>query len=329
MPGLLNLLLPVLATLIWAASTVVNRIAVGLIDPAAISFYRWLVAAVVITPFVLTTAWSVRRTIRTHLAKLFALGCLGMSLYQSLAYFAAYSVTATSMGLILATMPMLTVLLAIALLRARPTVGTLAGALISFLGLAWLISTGDLAALFRQGMGKGEFMMLMASLSYALYCVLVKRWQIPLPTWVSLYVQILCGTLVLLPPFVLAPSAALTRDNLPLVLFAGLFASAMAPGLWMRGLVSLGAEKTAALMNLVPLFTAMLAIMLLGETLHLYHAVGGGLILFGIALGQMSQRRVADSPLPQTTGTETSSLSSSMALPLRMRSRSSSDKPRP
>ena len=252
-----------------------------------------------------------------------------MSLYQSLAYFAAYSVTATSMGLILATMPMLTVLLAIALLRARPTVGTLAGALISFLGLAWLISTGDLAALFRQGMGKGELMMLMASLSYALYCVLVKRWQIPLPIWVSLYVQILCGTLVLVPPFLLAPSAALTRDNLPLVLFAGLFASAMAPGLWMRGLVSLGAEKTAALMNLVPLFTAMLAIMLLGETLHLYHAVGGGLILFGIALGQMSQRRVADSPLPQATGTETSSLSSSMALPLRMRSRSSSDKPRP
>lgn len=329
MPGLLNLLLPVLATLIWAASTVVNRMAVGLIDPAAISFYRWLVAAVVITPFVLTTAWSVRRTIRTHLAKLFALGCLGMSLYQSLAYFAAYSVTATSMGLILATMPMLTVLLAIALLRARPTVGTLAGALISFLGLAWLISTGDLGTLLRQGIGKGEFMMLMASLSYALYCVLVKRWQIPLPTWVSLYVQILCGTLVLVPPYLLTPSVALTADNLPLVLFAGLFASAMAPGLWMRGLASLGAEKTAALMNLVPLFTAMLAIMLLGETLHLYHAVGGGLILFGIALGQMSQRRIAGPPPPQTTGTETSSLSSSMALPLRMRSRSCSDKPRP
>lgn len=56
MPGLMNLLFPVLATLIWAASTVVNRMAVGLIDPAAISFYRWLVAAVVITPFVFTTA---------------------------------------------------------------------------------------------------------------------------------------------------------------------------------------------------------------------------------------------------------------------------------
>ncbi|WP_249121706.1 DMT family transporter [Stutzerimonas stutzeri] len=329
MPGLMNLLFPVLATLIWAASTVVNRMAVGLIDPAAISFYRWLVAAVVITPFVFTTVWSIRRTIQTHLAKLFALGCLGMSLYQSLAYFAAYSITATSMGLILATMPMLTVLLAIPLLRARPTAGTLAGALISFLGLAWLISTGDLGTLLRQGIGKGEFMMLMASLSYALYCVLVKRWQIPLPTWVSLYVQILCGTLVLVPAYLLTPSVALTADNLPLVLFAGLFASAMAPGLWMRGLASLGAEKTAALMNLVPLFTAMLAIMLLGETLHLYHAVGGGLILFGIALGQMSQRRIAGPPPPQTTGTETSSLSSSMALPLRMRSRSCSDKPRP
>src|SRR5690606_39995373 len=66
MRGLMNLLLPILATLIWAASTVVNRLAVGLIDPAAISLYRWLVATLVITPFVLASAWNARQVIRTH-----------------------------------------------------------------------------------------------------------------------------------------------------------------------------------------------------------------------------------------------------------------------
>ncbi len=282
----MNLLLPVLATLIWAASTVVNRLSVGVIDPAAISFYRWLTALLVLSPVLLPRVWRLRRSICPHLPRLMLLGLLGMSLYQSLAYFAAHTVSATSMGLILATMPLLTVLLAFVVLKTRPTPALLLGALVSFAGLAWLLAAGDLASLWRHGVGSGELMMLLASLSYALYCVLVKRWQIPLPTWESLYVQIVCGTLLLIPPFLLAPSIALTPRNIPLVLFAGLFASALAPGLWMRGLQTLGPEKTAALMNLVPLFTAALAILLLDETLHLYHAVGGGLILLGIGLAQ-------------------------------------------
>ncbi|OOL38303.1 DMT family transporter [Pseudomonas sp. FSL W5-0299] len=287
----MNLLFPVLATLIWAASTVVNRLSVGVIDPAAISFYRWLVALLVLSPVLLPRVWRLRRQIRPHLPKLWLLGLLGMSLYQSLAYFAAHTVSATSMGLILATMPLLTVLIAFPVLNTRPTATLLVGALVSFAGLTWLLAAGDLPSLWAHGVGRGEWMMLLASLSYALYCVLVKRWQIPLPTWESLYVQIICGTLLLVPPFLLAPSIALTTANVPLVLFAGLFASALAPGLWMRGLQTLGPEKTAVLMNLVPLFTAVLAIVLLGETLHLYHAVGGGLILLGIGLAQWKPAR--------------------------------------
>jgi drug/metabolite transporter (DMT)-like permease len=282
-----NLLLPILATLIWAGSTVVNRLSVGTIEPAAISFYRWLTALLVLTPVVLPRTWRVRHEARPHLHKLFVLGVLGMSLYQSLAYFAAHTVTATSMGLILASMPLLTMLLAAPILGTRPTWEVVVGALISFFGLAWLISGGDLSQLWQQGMGRGEAMMLLASLSYSLYCVLVKRWRIPLPTWESLYIQIFFGTLVLIPAFVMAPRVRLTAENLPLVLFAGLFASALAPGLWMRGLNSIGAEKTAVLMNLVPLFTAVLALLMLGEQMHHYHFVGGALILGGIALAQL------------------------------------------
>jgi len=288
----MNLLFPILATLIWAASTVVNRLSVGVIDPAAISFYRWLVALLVLTPVLLPRVWRLRREIRPHLPKLFLLGLLGMSLYQSLAYFAAHTVSATSMGLILATLPLLTVLLAFPILNTRPTRLFMVGALISFAGLAWLLAAGNLPSLWQHGVGRGEWLMLLATLSYALYCVLVKRWQIPLPTWECLYVQIVFGTLLLVPPFLLAPDIGLTAKNIPLVLFAGLFASAMAPGLWMRGLETLGPEKTALLMNLVPLFTAVLAILLLGETLHLYHAVGGGLILVGIGLAQRKSNAV-------------------------------------
>ncbi|EMV9185752.1 EamA family transporter [Escherichia coli] len=279
-------LLPILASLIWAGSTVVNRLAVGAIEPAAISFYRWLLALIVLSPWLLPRVWKQRRLIRWHFWQLFALGVLGMALYQSLAYFAAHKVSATSMGLILGTMPLLTTLLALPLMGVRPTRTVWLGCLVSFCGLALLISAGRPSRLWREGMGLGEFLMLMASLSYAVYCLLLKRWRLPIATWESLYVQVFCGLIVLLPAFLLTPSVQLTARNLPLVAYAGLFASALAPGLWNHALGEIGAEKIAVFMNLTPLFTGLLAVLLLGEELHGYHAIGGGLILLGIAVVQ-------------------------------------------
>lgn len=59
-------LFPILASLIWAGSTVVNRLAVGAIEPAAISFYRWLLAFILLSPWLLPRAWKQRRLIRRH-----------------------------------------------------------------------------------------------------------------------------------------------------------------------------------------------------------------------------------------------------------------------
>ncbi|MDT0926180.1 DMT family transporter, partial [Staphylococcus pseudintermedius] len=109
----------------------------------------------------------------------------------------------------------------------------------------------------------------------------------------SLYLQILCGTVLLLPGFALAPSVALTAHNLPLVLYAGILASTLAPWFWMHGLLRLGTDKTAVLMNLTPVFTALLAVLLLGEPLQLYHWSGGGLTLLGVAVAQALKQKPA------------------------------------
>ena len=74
-----------------------------------------------LSPWLLPRVWRQRKLIARHFWQLFILGVLGMALYQSLAYFAAHTVSAMSMGLILGTMPLLTLLLAIPLLRTRPT----------------------------------------------------------------------------------------------------------------------------------------------------------------------------------------------------------------
>lgn len=283
-------LFPLFAVLIWSVNAIVNKLSASAIEPAAISFYRWLLALLVLTPFVLPGVIRQWQTIRPHLLRLMVLGLLGMALYQSLAYYAAHSVSALFMGIIAALIPLLTVLLSVVILRIAPTVGILAGSLISFCGLIWLVSAGNLDQLLHHGIGAGEAMMLAASASYALYGVMTKRWSIPLPVWQSLYVQIAFGVLLLLPGFLMTPDVALTPHNLPLVAFAGLFASILAPWLWIHGVQKLGASITSIFMNLTPVFTALIAVLFLHEHLHSYHWIGGGLTLTGVLLAQWLRR---------------------------------------
>ncbi|QKJ87970.1 DMT family transporter [Paramixta manurensis] len=282
----MNFLFPLFAVLIWSVNAIVSKMSAGAIDPAAISFYRWLLALLALTPFVLPSAWRNRRQIAQVWWKLLILGLLGMVLYQSLAYYAAHSVTALFMGILNALIPLLTVLISIVVLRVAPTLGILIGSILSFGGLVWLVSQGNPHALLTHGLGKGELMMFAASTSYALYGVLTKRWAIQLPNWQSLYMQILFGVALLTPNFLMASDVSLTLHNIPLVLFAGIFASIIAPFLWIQGVMRIGASTTSIFMNLAPIFTAIIAVLFLHESLRSYHYIGGGVTLLGVILAQ-------------------------------------------
>lgn len=283
-------LFALLAILIWSGNTVVSKLASGVIQPAVIAFDRWLLAALVLTPFLLRPVWRERAAIRPCLGRLLVLSLLGMVLYQSLAYFAAAATSATNMGIIASLMPLLTLLLSALLLGEAPSAGTVAGGLLSLLGLALLISQGEPARLLAHGIGWGDGLMLLATLAYAGYGVLLHKWPMPVPTWHMLYVQICFGVLLLFPGYWLAPASPLTAANLPLVLYAGIAASIVSAFLWMEGVVGLGAARASMYMNLMPVLTVLIALLLLPERLHGYHLAGGGIALGGVLLAQWTQR---------------------------------------
>lgn len=283
---------PLGAVLIWAGNTIVSKLSAGLIEPAAISFYRWVLAGLILTPFLLKPVWRQRRTIRPHLLKIVALALLGMVLYQSLAYFAAATSSATSMGMIASLMPLLTLLLSSLFLREPPTWGTLVGGVLSLLGLMILIGKGHPMQLFEHGVVFGDVLMLLATLAYALYGVLLRKWALPIASWHLLYLQIWIAVLLLLPPFLLAPYSPVTAANLPLLLYAGIAASIISQILWMNGVAHLGASHATVFMNLFPIFTVIIAVAALGESVHSYHAIGGGITLVGVLLAQMLKQRI-------------------------------------
>ena len=282
----MNTLFPLLAVSIWTGNTLVTKSAATAIAPAAIAFYRWVLAGAILTPFVARAVWHQRAVVAQHWSRLALLGALGMALYQGLAYQAARTTTAVNMGVIVATMPLMSALLAGAAGIDRLTRAKVGGALLSLAGVAILAAQGAPARLLHGGLHPGDGLMLVAVASNAVYGILLKRWALPLSTWEQLYVQIGFGVLFLAPFWWIAPAAPITAHNLPLILYAGTAASIGAPFCWMNGIKRIGPARASVFMNLLPVLVALGAWGLLGERLHGYHAAGGALVLAGLLWSQ-------------------------------------------
>ena len=281
-------LLPLGAVLIWSVNTVVSKLAAGSISAAEIGFFRWVVAAVLFTPFVLPGIWRQRAAIKPLLGRITILGVLGMVIYQSLAYYAAHYTTATHMGIIGSLTPMMVLALAVFLLGQPLTRGGVWGSLLAIAGVALVVSSGNLAHLASEGLNLGDAMMLVAMLAYAIYNILLKRWPMPqLATVQLLYLQVLVAVVLQLPLYLLSPKTGLNSSNLALVGYAGIMASIAAPLLWMKSVQTLGPGRSSMFFNLIPVFTALVACVALNEPLALYHLIGGVMTISGLLMAEL------------------------------------------
>ncbi|WP_275285781.1 DMT family transporter [Halomonas elongata] len=283
---LLHFLPPLGAVLIWSGNMTINQLTVGAIAPSSIAFLRWLLALAVLTPFVAPVAWRHRATLCREWPRLAVLGLLGMGLWQGLAYVAAETTSATNMGILAAMVPLLTVLLSALILREPPSIGGIVGGLFALIGVALLLGSGNPLSLLDLEIASGDALMLVAATCYALYGVMLKRWSFDLPPWVLLYGQVICAVLILLPPYLLGPMTPVNLGNVGLILYAGIPASIVTTYLWMLAIRRIGASRASIFINLMPLFSAVIAMVALGERLAAYHVLGGALVLAGVIMAQ-------------------------------------------
>jgi drug/metabolite transporter (DMT)-like permease len=152
-------LFPIVAIALWSGNVVVSRLSAHTIHPYAITFWRLVLAVALMSLFVPVQAWRNRAAIVAQMPKLAFLGLLAMALFQCLSYEAAKTTTAANMAIMTALVPLLTMLLAVALLGETPTAGMAAGGVLSFAGLLWLITGGHPAAVLAGGVHAGDLVM--------------------------------------------------------------------------------------------------------------------------------------------------------------------------
>ncbi|EJC7059528.1 DMT family transporter [Vibrio parahaemolyticus] len=298
-------LLPFFTVMIWGGNSIVNKMAASTIEPSAMSFYRWFVAMVLLTPFCLPAVIKQRHVIRPYLTKLAFLALLGMVLNQSLGYYAGLTTTASNMALITSLVPLISVFLSVPLLGKSVSMLSIVGGVISLGGLAFMLGHGDVTYFLHQDMTQGDSLMLLAALVYAAYCVLLKRWKMPFNSLTLVYMQGFFSVIMLTPLWLSSEQLLPSQEALPLIAYAGIAASIFAPLMWVKAIDLIGADSSAMFMNLMPVVSVALASTLLDEEIHVYHIIGGLMVISGVILSQIKVRKKQDLVVSESLTTTT------------------------
>ncbi len=274
-----------ISSLLWGGNFVVGRAAASSIPPIALSFYRWLTALVVLAAMAGPATLRAVPVLRRHIGWLLLSSFTGVLLFHTLVYTGLHTTTAINASLIVATSPVIIPIVVYLIDREHITAREGVGIVATMAGVVVVLTRGDLGALSGLRFAAGDLMILGAVTAWAVYSVWLRR-RPPVPPLVVVTSVAAVGTLMILPFYVWEAAAvggfAWNVPNLATILYVGIFASVIAYITWNQGVVEIGPTKAGPYLNLMPLFAAILAVVFLGESIHLYHIVGAVFIGAGL-----------------------------------------------
>lgn len=277
-----------IAPALMASNMLAARWVEGSIPAVSLAFWRWALTFAMLAPFVGAGLWRRRALLAAEWRTLFVLGALGMGVCGPPVYIGGQTTTATNIGMIYASTPILIVLLSRLFWGAPVSATKAAGIALCLAGVIVIIVRGDLAALLSLSFTPGDLWIVFAALGWAFYSVLLRYRPSRLPL-TERFAAIVLGGVICMLPFYVAEMALghwppATLETVGIMAFLALCPGLAAYLLYGHLVAQLGAQRTGMLMYMVPLYNAGLAYLLLAETPRLFHVAGAALILPGLYL---------------------------------------------
>lgn len=282
-------LLLLIPPLFWAGNAVAGRFATASIEPFTLSLFRWVISLALLLPFAWPRIRRDREFYRNNLLKLMVLALFGITLFNSLLYLSLETTTAINNTIIQTAIPAVIFFLSWLFQVEKATPRQMMGLGITIAGVLIVLCRGDLDMLRQFEFNHGDLVMILGVLSWGIYSVLLKKW-IPAGTDPIglLAVLILLGIPGIVPFYLWelrgGPTVQWNADTLLILGYVGVFPSIIAYIAWHRGIAMGGANIAGIFILLIPIFTALLSFVLLGESFHLFHLYGILLTAVGIAV---------------------------------------------
>lgn len=282
----------ILAMFFWAGSTIVVRGVREDVPPMGLSFWRTLLGFVIFLPFAIK---PYRRQTREFWASFKILALLTFLLMvggNAVLFLSLQYTIAINAAVINSVEPVFIVVLAWLLFRDPFSKRQGFGVAVSLAGVLVLISTGSLEELSRMNFNRGDLMVTGAYLSWALYAVLMRKIPYGLDHRLVLAAILGFGALFMLPIYgletMISRPMPFSWTSVFSVTILAVFSSVLGILLWNYAISQFGPGRASLFLHLIPAFTVLLAIAILGEALQQFHVTGVVLIGIGIYFSSLS-----------------------------------------
>jgi drug/metabolite transporter (DMT)-like permease len=282
----------ILTTLMWGGNAIAGRLAVGEISPMVLTCLRWVFVVAVMIPLVGRQVVAEWAKIRARWVFTILMGAFGFTAFNGLFYAAAHHTTAVNLTIFQGAIPVLVLLGTVLFFGARVIPLQILGMIVTILGVVLVSVKADLEILKTLSLNIGDVWMLIACLFYAGY-TLGLRHRPAMPGLVFFAAMAAVAFVSSLPLIGLEIAQGTAQFPTPtgwlILLYVAIMPSLLSQIFFMRGVELIGPARAGLFVNLVPVFGALLAVLLLGEPFAYYHALGLVLVLGGIWLAE--QRR--------------------------------------
>lgn len=287
-------LLLVVVTLMWAGNAIAGQLARGQITPLQLVLARWFGVLLILWPIYgrqVAGCWPVARP---RIWRVALMGTIGFTAFNILFYWASLKTTAVNIGILQGAVPVFVLLGAFLYQGTRVGLLQAVGVGITLIGVILVATQGAPLEILEIEINMGDVLMLIACSLYAAYAVLlVGRPQIPGTAFFTLLASV--AALTALPPAVIEALIVdeyrwPTLEGWLIVVYVAVFPSCISQIFFMRGVDLIGPGRAGVYTNLVPVFAAAMAVGLLGQAFHAYHAVALVAVIGGIALAQRTPR---------------------------------------
>ena len=286
----------VLATLFWSGNFIVGKFATLFeIPPLTLNAFRWISVWLILMPFTYNEICKNIPIIKKNWLVISVMGVITISTFNSVVYYALNYTQVINAVLVLAAIPAATIVLSSLMKIERTNIFQLIGLFLSIIGIGSIISNGDLQKIVSLSFNKGDLWMLVCVFTWSLYSTLLKKYKFKISQFSLIQLMVTVGILFLIPQFFYEKSIGLEvsfHKGFFLILFyVVVFPAIAAYYCWQKGIEIIGPNRSTMFIQLMPLFSAVMAIIIFKEKFELYHFIGASFILTGIYL---SNRKLYD-----------------------------------
>jgi len=283
-----------LTMLMWGCNAIAARMAVGHISPMLLTAFRWIGVAILLLAIAQKRVVADWPSLRKRLPLLLGLGALGFTSFNALFYLAAHNTAAINIGIIQGALPVFVMLGAYVVYRTPVSGAQMFGVGITFIGVITVAVRGEITRVGDLEFNSGDLMMIAACGLYAVYTVALR--ERPTASGLSIFSIMAFGALVTSLPLAAFEAANgdliwPTTTGWFVVAFVVIFPSLLSQLFFLRSVEIIGPGRAGIFVNLVPVITAALGVVILGEAFNWYHAAALAFVLGGIWLAERKQFR--------------------------------------